>query len=205
MMFATSAERAPQAGGLRPDSRREGSQLEGKLMPIGTMRGTIIALMVLFALAASPASASSGRTETGRFPIEIREVLEPASATCGFPITFEQTGEGKFELFFGAHGELQRAHVLEQATGTVSANGISLRNFSNDNFSTDFTTATQRQTGVVFRDSLPGTGVVLMDRGRLVFNVDPETGETIGPPIFEAGHHPELHGEIGSLCAALTP
>ena len=44
-----------------------------------------------------------------------------------------------------------------------------------------------------------------MDRGRLVWNIDPETGEMIGEPVFEAGPHPQLHGDYGDLCAALTP
>jgi len=48
---------------------------------------------------------------------------------------------------------------------------------------------------------LPGTGVVLMDRGRLVWNIDPETGETVEDPVFEAGPHPSLHGDFGELCA----
>jgi hypothetical protein len=45
---------------------------------------------------------SVGRTETGRFPIELDEVLEGESATCGFPITRETTLEGRFEAFFAA-------------------------------------------------------------------------------------------------------
>jgi hypothetical protein len=46
--------------------------------------------------------------------------------------------------------------------------------------------------------------VVLSDRGRLVFDLDPETGEYVDL-IFEAGPHPSLHGDFGDLCAVLTP
>jgi hypothetical protein len=130
------------------------------------------------------------------------------SAACGFAITRETTLEGRFETFFAANGEPERLHLLEHGTGTVSANGISLRDFTSINMLLDFTTATtgtSREVGVVFRDSIPGTGVVIMDRGRLVWNIDRETGETLGPPLFEAGPHPDLHGEIGPLCTALTP
>jgi hypothetical protein len=168
------------------------------------MNAALLASALLFVLATSPASASPGRTETGRFPIEINEPLE-AGAVCGFPIALEAAGVGKFAVHYAANGEIQTAHVLEHGTGTVSANGISLRYFFNDNYLDDFTVAIQREIGIPLRYSLPGTGVVLMDRGRLVWSVDPETGETIYPPIFEAGPHPELHGEIGPLCAALTP
>jgi hypothetical protein len=61
------------------------------------------------------------------------------------------------------------------------------------------------EVGLVFRDFLPSSGVVISDRGRLIFNFDPQTGEPYGDPVFEAGPHPELHGDIGSLCRALTP
>ena len=61
------------------------------------------------------------------------------------------------------------------------------------------------ESGIVSRYQLPGTGVVLMDRGRLIWNIDPETGEMVGDPIFEAGPHPQLHGDYGDLCAVLTP
>jgi hypothetical protein len=44
-----------------------------------------------------------------------------------------------------------------------------------------------------------------MDRGRLVWSVDPETGDFAFPPVFEAGPHPQLHGDLGGLCEALTP
>jgi hypothetical protein len=169
------------------------------------MRRTLITLGVLLALAASPASASLGRTETGRFAIEDQFVVEPDSALCGFPITLAVAGEGKFEAFYAANGELQRVHILEHTLGSVSANGISLRDYSNDNKFFDARTLKAREIGVVFRDSLRGTGVVIMDRGRLIWNFDPETGEFVGPPLFEAGPHPELNGEVGSLCAALTP
>ena len=43
-----------------------------------------------------------------------------------------------------------------------------------------------------------------MDRGRLIWNID-ANGEMVGDPIFEAGPHPELHGDFRGLCAALSP
>jgi hypothetical protein len=57
---------------------------------------------------------------------------------------------------------------------------------------------TVTEVGLVFRYALPGLGVVLMDRGRLIFDSD-------GQVLFEAGPHPELHGDLGDLCAVLTP
>jgi hypothetical protein len=79
-----------------------------------------------------------------------------------------------------------------------------LRSASSDNKFYDFQNQTLAEVGLVFRDSGPGVGVVLMDRGRLIWNID-ANGEMVGPPTFEAGPHPELHGDFGGLCAALTP
>jgi hypothetical protein len=43
-----------------------------------------------------------------------------------------------------------------------------------------------------------------MNRGRLGWSINPETGEMVGSPAFEAGPHPQLHGDYGGLCAVLT-
>lgn len=96
------------------------------------------------------------------------------------------------------------AHVVEVTSGELSANGITLRVRQADNLRFDFGENTVMETGLVFQYQLPGTGVVLMDRDRLVWNIDPETGEMVGPPVFEAGPHPFLHGDLGHFCAVLT-
>jgi hypothetical protein len=113
-------------------------------------------------------------------------------------------GQGTYDVRFDANGTPVRAHVLERTVGTMSANRISLRDVSADNKMYDFRTNTVQEVGLVFRDFLPGRGVVISDRGRFVFHFDPQTGEPYGDPIFEAGPHPELHGDIAALCRALT-
>jgi hypothetical protein len=150
-------------------------------------------------------TASAARPEITREPVDEHEVgLEPESSVCGFPINLDVTGVETFELFFDRHGDPVRLHAFGHTTGILSANGIELRFSSRDNKTFNFVDQTVTEVGVVFRYSLPGLGVVLMDRGRLVWNID-ENGETVGAPIFEAGPHPELHGDFGGLCAALTP
>jgi hypothetical protein len=131
-------------------------------------------------------------------------VLEPESTVCGFPISLDFTGQGTFQAFFDAQGNPSRLNVLEHSTGTLSANGIELRFASSDNQFFDVQNQTLAEVGLVFRYSRPGVGVVLMDRGRLIWNID-DTGEMVGPPTFEAGPHPGLQGDLGSLCAVLTP
>ena len=144
------------------------------------------------------AGAGSDRTITGHFPIEEHyPVFEPESTVCGFPISADLTGQGTFQAFLDADGDFLRGHVLLNIKGTLSGNGLTLRfgRSVNQFFELD---GTVTEVGLVFRDSAPGVGVVLMDRGRLVFDGD-------GNLVFEAGPHPQLHGEFGELCEALTP
>jgi hypothetical protein len=161
--------------------------------------------VVGLALVAGTAGASSGRTENGKFPIEEHTVLDPDSTICGFPINLDVSGQGTFNARFDADGNVTTVHTHERTLGTVSANGIELRDFSSDNKFTDLRNSTQREVGLVFRDNFAGGKVVIMDRGRLVWDFDPDTGEPVGDPLFEAGPHPELHGEVAALCQALTP
>jgi hypothetical protein len=166
---------------------------------------TLTAFAASMAFAAATATADSDRVVTGTFPIEEQFVVEPDSTICGFPITLTISGEGRFTALLDEQGLNEVVHVHERTVGTISANGIELRDFASVNSTFDFRTFTQTEVGLVVRDSFLGGGVVLMDRGRLVWNFDPNTGETVGDPVFEAGPHPELHGDIAALCAALTP
>lgn len=163
---------------------------------------TIIALFaVSMTLAAGTAGADSARVVNGEFPIDDHFV---DSDICEFPVAFDFTGIGKFNARLDDQGLNLRVNVHERTVGTVSANGIELRAVSSFQQIFDFRSFTKKEVGLVFRDNLPGGGVVLMDRGLLILNFDPNTGETFGDPIFVAGHHvPE--GNFGALCAALTP
>ena len=162
----------------------------------GLMLTAMLALPLTTAYAAPPA--------TGSFPIEDQiQVFEPESSICGFPISATIHGRGRFQVFFDAQGNATKVHIITVTSGELSANGITLRTRSAHN--EFFSEGTFVETGIVFQYSLPGTGVVLMDRGRLVWNIDPATGEMVGEPLFEAGPHPFLHGDVQGLCPALTP
>jgi hypothetical protein len=163
-------------------------------------------VLVPAALLGLSATAVAAPPDTGHFPIEEHiAVLEPESSVCGFPISLDISGQGTFQVFFDADGNPTGAHVHFVESGQLSANGITLQVRSANNLHFDFIENTVVESGLVFQYRLPGTGVVLMDRGRLIWNIDPETGEMVGDPIFEAGPHPFLHGDLGDLCAALTP
>jgi hypothetical protein len=176
-----------------------------------SLRRQLLATISLACLMGVTSAVAGGQTPavaatpiTGQFPIEAHiAVLEPESTVCGFPIRLDLTGQGIFQIFFDKLGNPTGANVLEHISGTLSANGIELRSSSSDNKFYDFGSSTLVEVGLVFRYSGPVVGVVLMDRGRLIWNID-DTGEMVGPPTFEAGPHPELQGDLGGLCAALT-
>ena len=156
---------------------------------------------------AGPAAAESGRTFTGTFPVDEHvEVLDPESTICGFPISWDVTGEGRYQVFLDGAGDLLRSHVVGVTSGTLSANGINLTVRTSRVDLRDFTAGTLTQVGVVFRYQLPGTGVVLSDRGLIQFAMDPETGEVMWEdPLVETGQHPFFYGDVGELCEVLTP
>jgi hypothetical protein len=164
---------------------------------------TMLSIAVPMAsLAAPPASTPFMES----FPTQDHIVgLEPESSLCGFEITAEYSGTVAIRLFFDEAGDPKKLHVHIITTGSLSANGITLFGRSSRTQLYDFQASTVVEVGLVFMSAGPGTGVALMDRGRLVWSFDPDTGEWAFPPIFEAGPHPQLHGDVTGLCEALTP
>jgi hypothetical protein len=61
----------------------------------------------------------------------------------------------------------------------------------------DFSTVTRTFTGQVYKVTLPGSGLILHDVGRVIFAPD-------GTITFEGGPHQLLHNQVQKLCAALT-
>ena len=167
---------------------------------------TLVATVLSVATpAASLAAAPASPPLIGSFPIGHEGILEPESSLCGFDIIAESSGSATFQVFFDEAGDPSRIQLHARWTGTLSANGITLTGRSSLNQTLDFEASTVVEVGLVFQNAGPGTGVVLMDRGRLVWSVDPETGDFAFPPAFEAGPHPQLHGDLGWLCEVLTP
>ena len=188
-----------------PHPATEGSYSMSLRARLFTIVSLACVIAVSSALAGGQAHAVAATPLTGHFPIEEHiAVLDPESTVCGFPISSDFTGQGTFQVFFDTLGNPIRINVLEHSTGTLSANGIDLRFASSDNKFYDLQNQTLAEVGLVFRYSAPGVGAVLMDRGRLIWNID-ANGEMVGDPVFEAGPHPELNGDFGGLCAALTP
>jgi hypothetical protein len=155
------------------------------------------AAMVAIALALGLAQSAHATPTTGQFQFEIAYVDEGASAACGFPVTFHQLDRGTYQLLHDRQGNLTRVQVQTLVNGTATANGITLLVHGREN-NFYVLTGTEMHASLEFRVWLPGLGVVIMDRGRLVFDAD-------GNVVFEAGPHPALEGDFSALCAALTP
>jgi hypothetical protein len=115
----------------------------------------------------------------------------------GEGVLFEVSGIQTIQVLYDAAGNPIRVQVHGNIEGTVSANGITLREIERGQIFYDLTDGTQTLVGLVFRVFLPDGGTVIADVGRLVFDAE-------GNVTFEAGPHPALHGDFAALCAALS-
>jgi hypothetical protein len=145
----------------------------------------------------APIAALATPPETFRIPHQDTFIDEGASAACGFDILFEVSGIQTIQVLYDAAGNPIRVQVHGNIEGTVSANGITLREIERGQIFYDLTDGSQTLVGLVFRVFLPHGGTVIADVGRLVFDAE-------GNVIFEAGPHPALHGDFAALCAALS-
>lgn len=149
-------------------------------------------------LALAGAAHAATTPVVGHFEHEFQYIDDGASAACGFPVSFDQIDRGTFQVFFDQQDNPIRVQVHVSTNGTASANDITLLEHGQENTFYDLAQGTQTDASLEFRVSLPGLGVVIMDRGRLVFDAD-------GNVVFEAGPHPALAGNFAPLCLALTP
>jgi hypothetical protein len=160
-------------------------------------RRSIILLAVAAAAFALVGRASAATPSIGSFTSTVSVIDPGASAACGFPVTDTETDTVHFEVFFDNTGTPVRAQVEENFTGVFTANGLAV-NIAGASLSIFNVNGGMTDAGINIRVSLPGGGILYIDRGRLVFDNN-------GNLVFEAGSHPSLHGDFPGLCAALTP
>jgi hypothetical protein len=122
----------------------------------------------------------------GTFPIENSEVIEGA---CDFPVLAEFTGQGRFLVFFDREGNPIRAQVHTRHAGTVTnlETGLTLRDPVHRTTFYDFVKRTMTVVGLEFGITVPGKGVVVLEAGKAVFDLD--TGE-----VLQHHHLPGLAG-----------
>ena len=121
------------------------------------------------------------------------QVLESATSTLRFTFFYNQDGNGTQALL----------HIREAGTLSNSVTGKSVpekaaftvtRTFATPG---DFSTATVTITGEFFKVTLPGSGLILNDVGRVVIAPD-------GTITFEGGPHQVFNNQVQQLCAALS-
>jgi hypothetical protein len=167
----------------------------------------------IYALAALLAALGTGLTlagpaaatppTIGSFQFSGSATDDGVSATCGFTVTDTYSDTGTFKVFTDSQGNPISIQVFTQSVGTVSANGITLIAHGQDNVTYNIANQTVMEVGIPGGDHLPGLGVVIQDQGRLIWSFDAWFNG--GSPLVEEGPHPSLDGNVGALCAALTP
>jgi hypothetical protein len=184
---ATTAMRGAVTGEAAMSKR-----LLGRPMCQLIVLGLAVALAVL-----APTAALATPPDTFRIPHADTFIDEGASAACGFDVLFEVSGIQTIQVLYDAAGNPIRVQVHGNIEGTVSANGITLREIERGQTFIDLVEGTDTEVGLLFRVFLPGGGTAIADVGRLVFDAE-------GNVTFEAGPHPALHGDFAALCAALS-
>ncbi len=116
------------------------------------------------------------------------------TTSCGFPIALSFQSSFVGTAFLDAQGNFQHVIVEENAVGTDSANGITLR--ETDHF-VDFIDSIGNDKQVGLPIHIQGGGIVIRDAGYLLFNPDGSVAVIHGP-------HPQLEGDTAALCAALS-
>jgi hypothetical protein len=131
------------------------------------------------------------------------EFTIPEGEWCEFAIDVESTGRAIHRHYLNKKGEVVRHQTWIRGwdTATNPLSGKSLRGrFS---FS-DFVREHEGEfgpfavNGLVFHFNAPGAGIVLIDAGRVVFDLAAED------VISVAGPHQVLEGDFDAFCAALS-
>jgi len=134
------------------------------------------------------------------------DVNSPSGISCGsFQVLETETTTTRFTIFYNQAGKVTQAVFHVRLVGTFS-NSVTGKSVPQQEYATvtftfatpgDFSTITATYTGQVYKVTLPGSGLILHDVGRVVFAPD-------GTITFEGGPHQELHNQVQKLCAALS-
>jgi hypothetical protein len=160
-------------------------------LKISRSRTTLTILAVLTILTVIPASAAA--PDIFRFEEEFSYQVQ-----CdGFTLDGEGTDQIRVAIFYDQEGNPVRTvlNVRYDGTLTHSLTGETWRDPQYAMIQSDLLNDTHSFVGLIYRITVPGKGVVVIDAGRIVFS---EAGV-----IFEAGPHQVLNGGDQILCAAL--
>ena len=121
-------------------------------------------------------------------------------ASCGdFVILADGAGTTHLTTYFGRDGAPARVTLHGVYSGMLAnpLSGKTLLDAPSVPFVTlDLATGVQTSVGTYWNVTVPGTGVIVVEAGRLVF-------DGAGPPVFIAGPHLPPPETIARLCDAL--
>jgi hypothetical protein len=166
------------------------------------MRRILLLLMIVAAMVATmAASAAATKPDVleSDVPVEGDVVVADCSAfgVGNFQVHDEFVFDFTGKLFFDKNGE--PVSIVEQIRGTDTfyspQTGKEFTSRFQNTEHIDLTTNTAAVTGVVSLLTVPGSGAVLLDVGRIVF----QGGEV----TFQAGPHQLVEGDLEGLCEAL--
>ena len=165
-------------------------------MGIGKVFGIAVALAMVAWASVAPASNVHALAPK----VESFDFEENGVASCGaFNAVAHYAGTVKITTYFNAQGDPIRALFQGRARGTLtnSVTGFTVKDApSIRNGFFDLVTDRVTNVGVDFHITVPGSGVVVLQAGRIVF-------DGAGPPIFIAGPHFPPPVQMAMICAAL--
>jgi len=150
--------------------------------------------LVALALTASTASAAHQRPTTEVTTVD--HDINVDDTLCGFNITFVQNGNFKITTYYDKQGAKVKSILTNynsRFTETATANGKTLVTNFPAVYITSYPSGSSVQMGLRAAYTVPGSGVVGLDAGRISFSPS-------GDVLFEAGTHQLTDGSADAFC-----
>ena len=153
---------------------------------------TMLAMLLSF-VNVSPALAEQPSTNV----TVVVDFTHTETALCGFPIVYTENGTFKEKTYYDGEGNPIKLILtnMSRYTETATANGKTLTTTWPSGFIVSFVNNTAAQFGLRAAYHVPGEGVVLLESGRVVFDL------TTGDVLFTAGQHQLLDGSADTFCS----
>lgn len=183
----------------------------GRLGRAGSVRiARAVVSGLLGVLVTSTALVTAGAGSAGAVPPTSTIIDVSSSFTnnfdCSFNLQEQITGSVKDTQYFDQSGTIVKEILTAQYRGPVTVtwtnpvSGVMVSSHEADPLTIYYWEghfASVSSRGLTFHVSIPGSGTVLLDVGRVVVT----KGQGI---TFEFGQHQELNGDTAAFCAALS-
>ena len=168
------------------------------------MRRAVVAVTVVVAVAALLAGTAAANEPV---VLEKHNSLTRDFANIPDCVAFGFTHSEHYDVtrtvtdFYDQEGNLLRevVHVRFVGTATNDVTGKTIPVVGVRHLVFDFVNETFTETGVLRHVTVPGQGIVLHESGRFVAPFD-----EMLPPLFVAGKHQLLEGDLTAFCTALA-